>query len=206
MISVACVLRSGGRYDASWVAKLQRGVARHLSLPHRFVCLSDEPVDCERIPLETDWPGWWSKIEMFRPGLLTGQTLYLDLDTVITGPLAPLLSDQFTMTRDFLNPNIMNSGVMAWAGDYSIIWEAMKVNPAGIIEHYDAWPDGRIGDQALIEDVMRAVAMTFNPGLVVSWKRDCRNGPPAGASAVSFHGRKKQDDLLKHEWIRTAWN
>ncbi|WP_067291406.1 hypothetical protein, partial [Sulfitobacter sp. EhC04] len=176
-LTVACVLRSGGRYDATWVARLQRAVARHLQRPHRFVCLSDVAVDCERIPLETDWPGWWSKIEMFRPGLLTGQTLYLDLDTVITGPLAPLLSDQFTMTRDFLNPNIMNSGVMAWAGDYSIIWEAMKVNPAGIIEHYDAWPDGRIGDQALIEDVMRAVAMIFSPGLVVSWKRDCRNGP-----------------------------
>lgn len=205
MITVACVLRTGGRYDASWVAKLQRGVERHLSLPNRFVCLSDVPVPCDRIPLETDWPGWWSKIEMFRPGLLTGATVYLDLDTVIVGSIDGLASDDFRMVADFFKPGAKNSGVMAWQGDYSRIWDAMQADPAGIMAHYDAWPGGRIGDQAMIEDVMRDDAGTFETGLVASWKRDCRGGVPAGAVAVSFHGRRKQDDLMHIGWIRDAW-
>lgn len=93
-LTIACVLRSGGVYDAEWVAKLQRGVARHMTLPHRFVCLSDVDVPCERIPLVTDWPGWWSKIELFRKGLFDGPVLYTDLDSVITGPLDGMFADQ----------------------------------------------------------------------------------------------------------------
>ena len=30
MLTVACVLKSGGIYDASWVARLKAGVAKHL--------------------------------------------------------------------------------------------------------------------------------------------------------------------------------
>jgi len=58
MFTVICVLRSGGQYDAEWVRKLRDGVKRNLARPHRFVCLSDVDVPCERIPLQHDWPGW----------------------------------------------------------------------------------------------------------------------------------------------------
>lgn len=202
--TVACVLRSGGRYTADWVARLQRGVARNMGA-HRFVCLSDVPVPCERIPLTTNWPGWWSKIELFRPGLLTGPTLYLDLDTIITGPLDRLFRDDFAMVPDFVMPGQKNSGVMAWSGDRSRIWREMRCNPDATMAHYDAWPGGRIGDQAFIEDVMGSEAGTFEPGLVASFKRDCQSGIPAGASAISFHGRRKPPDLLNIEWVRDLW-
>src|SRR4051812_39102361 len=88
-LTVACVYRSGGRqYSSRYVDVLQSMVARHLSLPHRFVCLTDvTDVGCERIPLETDWPGFYAKIELFRPGLFHGPVLYLDLDTVIHGSI-----------------------------------------------------------------------------------------------------------------------
>ena len=69
MITILCVLKSGGVYDIEWVRKLRDGVSRNLSQEHRFVCLSDVPVPCRRIPIEHHWPGWWSKIEMFKPGL-----------------------------------------------------------------------------------------------------------------------------------------
>lgn len=184
------------------MARLQNGVSRHLGA-HRFVCLSDVPVPCDRIPLATKWPGWWPKIELFRPGLLTGRTLYLDLDTIITGPLAGLFRDDFTMVADFLNPAAKNSGVMAWSGDMSAIWHEMRRNAAATMAHYDAWPGGRIGDQAFIEDTVQAD--TFPQGLVVSFKRDCAAGIPAGAVAVSFHGRRKPQDLLNIEWVRDGW-
>jgi len=41
MITVACVLKSGGRYSPDDVAKLSHNVAQKLSLPNNFVCISD---------------------------------------------------------------------------------------------------------------------------------------------------------------------
>nr|WP_145924153.1 hypothetical protein [Halomonas elongata] len=40
-------------------------------------------------PLAHGWPGWWSKLELFRPH--GGDLLYLDLDTVVRGDLQPLI-------------------------------------------------------------------------------------------------------------------
>lgn len=206
MIAVACVLRSGGRYDATWVAKLQRGVARHLDRPHRFVCLSDVPVPCDRIRLISGWPGWWSKVELFRPGLFPGPVLYIDLDCLIVGPLSDLTRARFTMTRDFLKPDALNSGVMAWTRDYSHLWRRMCANSGRIIRRYDRWHDGRIGDQSFLQDNLGAEVSTFPSAVVASYRRDCKDGAPAGAAIVSFHGRQKMPDLLNVEWIKRAWN
>ena len=116
-LTVACVLRSGGDFDAEYVSKLQAGVARNLTLRHTFLCLSDCEVPCARMPLETDWPGWWAKIELFR---LVGTVLYFDLDTVITGNLDEIASypHTFTMLNDVGRYTRPMSGVMAWDGDY----------------------------------------------------------------------------------------
>jgi hypothetical protein len=92
MLTVACVYRSGGKYYSTrYVERLRAMVERNLSLPHRFVCLTNETdVPCRRIPLVTDWPSYWSKIELFRPRLFKGPVLYFDLDTVIHGNIDDL--------------------------------------------------------------------------------------------------------------------
>lgn len=217
MLTVACVLRSGGRYDAVWVLKLMNGVQRHLLLPHRFVCLSDVPVPCERIPLETDWPGWWSKIELFRPGLLTGPTLYLDLDSLVVGSLDAIAAHphSFTMATEYYRPAYNCSTAMAWQGDYSAIWHAMQADPAGIIARYDRErPDRRIGDQAFIEDVLAAegvkvtqFASLFCERAIASWKVHVRGKGLDGSEAVvACHGSQKPDTLARqHKWIADAW-
>ena len=47
---IACVLKSGGDF-----------------LPaEEFICLTDLDLDCQTLALDHDWPGWWSKIELFR--------------------------------------------------------------------------------------------------------------------------------------------
>ena len=51
-LTVACVLKTGGCYNAEYVRRLKCGVDAHLR-GHRFVCLSDTDVPCERIPLTT---------------------------------------------------------------------------------------------------------------------------------------------------------
>lgn len=210
MITVACVLRSGGRYDTSWVSRLRRGVASHMQAPHRFVCLSDMDVECERFDLIEGWPGWWAKIELFRPGLFGGPVLYFDLDTIITGPLDGLVPGQgFRSVKMWgARAGDICSTSMAWSGDFSVIHRRFGAEPVRWMAEYDrSMSDGRIGDQAFIEDVLEANGVTIDyfPGLsVASYKDHCTRSVPEGVSAVAFHGRPKPDEI-RSGWVAAAW-
>ena len=118
MLTVACVLSTNDdrrQYDASHVERLRKMVAKHLTSIHRFVCLSDVDVPCERIRLTEDWVGWWAKIELFRPGLFEGRMLYFDLDVTTVGELDSIAHypAPFVAIKNWLRSPI-NSSVMAW--------------------------------------------------------------------------------------------
>ena len=154
MLTVACVL-SPGRYDETWVRKLKAGVDRHLTIPHRFVCLTNEPIEgIETVNLIHDWPGWWSKIELFRPGLFDYPVLYLDLDTMVCGNIDPLIfnSMSLTMWREEIR-HLANSSVMLWSRDKSSIYRKFLNSPDQYMKEHggDQWPYFKIfGDQAFI--------------------------------------------------------
>ncbi len=147
--------RWSGRYTAEWVRQLKRGLERHAGEHHRFVCLSDIEVrGVEVLPLREGWQGWWSKIELFLPGLLTGPTHYLDLDVVVVGDVAPLLSacSSFTMVHERGESDYFNSSAMAWGGDMGWVFEAFRADAARYMKRFRRHP--RIGDQAFISDLL----------------------------------------------------
>lgn len=211
MITVLSVLKSGGIYDAEWVAKLQRGVARHLSQPHKFVCLSDVDVPCERIPLKHDWPHWWAKIEMFAPDVINGETLYLDLDTIITGQMDAFIERcrdyYFCMLKNLNDEEMVGSGVM-WFADKAPegVYETFLQAPERTMEFYRTAKEGSyMGDQAHIWDSLdRKVDAVSHPSLR-SYKRHCRNGLPAGTSIVAFHGRPRPTEI-NPKWLQEHWS
>ena len=117
---VVTVLKSGGVYTPEYVYRLKE----HFS---DFVCFSDIPLPGVMvIPLTNNWAGWWSKIELFKVDL--GKVFYLDLDTVIDGDVSHILEypHKFTMLRDFFRPTIPASGLMAWEGDYTHIYNEYR--------------------------------------------------------------------------------
>ena len=67
-LTVVCVLWVGRysverTFNGEWVRRLRSMVERNLTMPHRFVCLSNVHIDgVERIPLTEGWPAWWAKI------------------------------------------------------------------------------------------------------------------------------------------------
>lgn len=189
-LTVACVLRSGGDYDAEYVERLREGVGRHLSVPHRFVCLSDVAVPCERLPLRHEWSGWWAKLELFEH--LTGPTLYLDLDTVVVGSLDAIAAypHRFSMLTDFARPAGCNSSVMAWRGDWSGIAAGFTPSQA---DHY-ASPQ-RWGDQGWIEERVGAPdrLQSLLPRQIVSRKFGPRY--PGEERIVCFHGLPRPRDV-----------
>lgn len=110
-ITVLCVLWEGSfearkyiqpKYSVDWVQRLYNMVKRNLKVPFEFVCLSNvdskrfkiKGVQHHQLRLPRLMPGWWAKVQMFRPDLpiTPGRILYLDLDVLILRDLMPLVS------------------------------------------------------------------------------------------------------------------
>jgi hypothetical protein len=209
MLTVLCVLRSGGDYGPEDVRKLRDAVARHMSLPHRFACLSDVDVPCERIPLLHNWPGWWSKIELF---LQDGPALYFDLDTVIVGNIDRLadLPHDFAMIdlRTADQSGIGQSGVMWMRKPPYVVYERFSKDPEKFMRYHEKAKAGTyVGDQAFINDTLgKGVAKITRdlPDMVRSYKLHCRAGVPHGTSVVCFHGQPRPKHVTA-PWVRESW-
>lgn len=142
-ISVLCV-RFGNRYGKEYVERLRNMVARHLTVPYEFYCLTDDQHSIEGVtsiyqPNAQYQKGWWHKVHMFDARLpLRGRILYFDLDVVIHNnidKLAKIYPTEFMGIHDFNRKfyaswKYLNSSVMAWNhGTQHHIWEKFKENP-----------------------------------------------------------------------------
>lgn len=191
---IVLVLRSGGDYDVEYVERLLA------SLPgQRVVCLSDCAVPCERIPLAHNWPGWWSKMELYRPDL-AGDFLYLDLDTVVQGPIADFLwTGRLTLLQDFYREWGLGSGLMFLPeADRAEIWAAWIAEPRRWMEQYQI-----DGDQAFLERfwLMRADRwQAVLPGRVASYKATGK-AEREQADVVCFHGPPRPREV---QWRATG--
>lgn len=197
MLKVACVLRSGGEYGPHHVAWLRRMVERHLKMPYRFICLTDMDVDCERVSLEHNWPGWWSKIELMKLSVDDGPIIYFDLDTLIINSLDDVVIDhEFSMLRTFWPQGLVNSSVMAWSIDLRSIYDTFVADPIGYMREYQV--AGKWGDQDFIArhlPVEREYLQIKCPGRFASYKLTLRGGyPPETTSVIVFHGKPKPWD------------
>lgn len=207
-MTVACVLRSGGIYDATWVARLKACVTRHLTAPHRFLCLSDVDVPCERIPLEHDWPGWWSKVEVLN---VEGPLVYFDLDTLIVGDLSDLADvahkAHFATLRDFYRPKGLGSGVMVWSGNDItpyVLADRFELSPAKWMAECHGGDQEFIEKAAFLPGVLRLQDLL--PSQIVSYKADrCADAAPAGARVICLHGKPKFGDMPADSWARREW-
>lgn len=144
MVTIACALwtdpardKRGYRYTPDHVRTLKSMVARRLSLPHRFVCITDETIEgVETVPLDwrTHVPGTcYLKLMLWRPdiGKILGDRIgFLDLDCVVTDSLDPL----FDRTEDVVlwrNPGFgqprrsfyQTSIMLLTAGSRPGLWE-----------------------------------------------------------------------------------
>jgi len=151
MINVICV-KWGTKYSASDVNRLKRNVEKYLTLPHKFICYTEDPTDLEcdtiSIPPDNDLEVWWNKLAMFQKDFVEGTCLFFDIDVVIQNNIDHItdyLSDNLTMVRaywkgDFVTDGsspkekerwdmYVNSSCLLWkAGSLDYIWDYFDEN------------------------------------------------------------------------------
>lgn len=213
MLDVVCVLRSGGKvgYNAEWVIKLQNAVARNLSYNYRFTCLSDCEVPCNRIVLEKGDYGFWSKLQLFKPGAFTQATLYLDLDTVICQSLDPIIEkikdQKFVMWYE-ADKNIHSSAFMYWQGDHSYLWHLFKSHPMNHWEQLYGSPP-LYGDQALIsENTQHSLLTDLCPAQwfhIANAKKDCDLDLQQVKLLMFRKTSQKPSTMPMHALVKSYW-
>jgi hypothetical protein len=198
---ICCCVNTGNYLGRGYlyVRALEAQLEEYLTVPYRFVCVTDTPIDgveCVR----AEHQGWWEKLRLFKPGVLPeGRKLFLDLDTFIVGNI-DFLADyrgEFAILRDFYRTRGLGSAVM--------LWDELP-------EIYDAWikagkPQPGGGDQAFVEDVMLAKAdrlQDLYPGKFVSYKVHCANRMPPDAAVICFHGNPKPHAV--NGWAGEQWS
>ena len=188
---VATVLRSGGDFKPEHVILLRDQIAKHTPAA-KFVCLSDVEIEgVDTIPLIMGWPGWWSKIELFRPGIFREPVVYFDLDTVILSDISGFERKRLTMLKGPIS-NGPASGVMAWGYDYSHIFKEFKRNP-GIMHFCNTRVNW--GDQGFIRMAAQVEIDLFTEGLC-SYKMGQFS---QGCKIIYFHGKPRpwETDIYK---------
>lgn len=154
--TITTILKNGGEYNETHVHALQTMCKTHAP-NYNFQCLTDMKPNCPTIPLTQGWPGWWSKIEIFR---LTEPTFYLDLDTIITNNIESLIQKtthyNFTILRDWkphhnrqnkttTSRKLFNSALITFNTPQTHIYNTLKENPNHYMTEYK-------GDQEYIQD------------------------------------------------------
>ncbi len=110
-------MKWGTKFGPEYVNRLHSMVSRHLSLPHHFVCFTDNPdglnPGIRALPLPTMYlpegaERGWRKLSTFTAPLadLAGPTLFLDVDIVIVGSLDGFFehSGAFCIIKDWARP------------------------------------------------------------------------------------------------------
>lgn len=199
------------KFGPETVNVLQRMVARHFPVPHRFICVTDDPkgIDpgVEVVPLWDDFstlenpsgpqnPSCFRRLRMFAPDAVRTfgpRFVSLDLDVVVTGDLRPLWlrPEAFVIWGD-TNPSTPYNGSMMLlqAGARAKVW--MDFDP--IKSPKRAQDLGYFGsDQAWIGACLgRGEAMWTHKDGVYSYRNQIgvfRQDLPSNARIVIFHGQ-----------------
>lgn len=196
-----------------YVSKLRNMVARNLTVPYEFVCLTDLPRK-----------GWWSKLELFKPGRFTGPVLYLDLDIIITANIDHLVTlaatdktrlwmrDDFSYsiiqpkkdmdpeTRRFLGgPGCCNSSVMLWqGGSQDFAWHCWTNDAERYMREMH-------GDQNVLTRMLWPEYIGLLPNeSIQSYKYGIRMRGEKPAPIVVTHGNPKPHEL-REDWVKACW-
>lgn len=216
-------IRWGTKYGPEYLNRLYGMVARNVSGPFAFWCLTDRPegvrpeVRCLPLPdlgcaMPTGTFGIWGKSRLWAPDLggPTGPVLFMDLDLVVTGPLDPFFDhgdpDGVILARNPAKPleRLGQTSLFRFpVGRLAPLRETFQADPQGIADRY------RFEQRFVTRHAPGGV--TFWPrAWVAHYRRQCVptfplnyvRAPrlPRGTRAVIFAGHLNPPDAVAGRW------
>jgi hypothetical protein len=183
MLNVICV-KHGTKYGPEYVNKLYNMVQRHLTIPHNFICFTEDSkkidanVIIKPLPDRPEITGWWWKTYIFQMGHFDTKdtNLFFDLDMVIISNIDKFITYEpecFVGLEDvgrvFNRPQKLGSAVLRWKGNrHSNIWDPIDLNP-NITKRYKG------GDQDWIWECCKREIKFFPKTWIMSYKWEIRN-------------------------------
>lgn len=211
---VACV-RTGTKYPVEYVYKLQAMVARHMNVPYRFVCLTDNPLalpGIECVNIIENLPGWWGKMKLFSIEWRQDEkVIYFDLDMVICGDISKLveLEVDFAICGSFTRaagnknwPCIYGSCCMVLGSSLGVyIWDIFRSNRLALMA-----AAGNYGDQVALQHIYPDATIlqeVLPQGFFLGY-RNLTKFKPDECSVVVFAGANKPHNC-NEQWIEKEW-
>lgn len=237
MISIVCWLWKGPdprrQFLPVHVNVLQRMIARTLSIPHRFICMTDEVgpfsdgVEVYALPTEARdvgtiespegqrFPSCYRRLWNFssEAAQLFGEhILAIDIDLVVLKDLAPILDrpEDFVGVRPQMtwgNQQRVAGGMyLLRTGSHAAVWNTFRRQPNHSIAAARA-AGYRGSDQAWLSYCLGASAPVWNGTAGLYSIRDLREGKsplPADARLVQFNGPRKPWQSDLY-WVKAHW-
>lgn len=231
MLNVVCVKR-GTAFTPDYVNKLYHMVERHLTLPHKFICLTEHPQGLDRQISAYDFVDmrlekWWNKLELFKPHpeLEGNRTFFLDLDTVIVGNIDEIASydGDFAILHDMFaarsgkvkRPSQPQRGVWLGSAIMSIapgfgtfIWEGIQKE----ISQIKRYPGDQqyIGKHLVEQKISPDIWQVMYPGQIHSYKasnldKTFNEHFNKGMKIVCFHGKPRPHGVVHLDWMQKNW-
>ncbi|BBB24424.1 conserved hypothetical protein [Isorropodon fossajaponicum endosymbiont JTNG4] len=225
-VNIIC-MKWGDKFPVEYVNRLFGMVSRHLSIPFRFVCFTEnsvgirDEVEIQDLP-ELDLPPrllerGWRKLTVFKQdfGGLSGPTLFLDLDIVVVGNLDGFFthSGNFLIAHDKKNPKKIegNSSIFRFEiGQYSEILSYFKQNSELVqneVRHEQAYLSREMYKQDKLRYWPDEWVPSFKYRCCPSWIKSWFQAPfiPKGAKVILFHGLPNPPEAIigrSGKWYR----
>lgn len=216
MANVIC-MKWGTKFGPEYVNRLHSMVTRHLSIPHRFVCFTDDPsglnpgIEAKPLPPMDLPPGkerGWRKLSTFQDPLsdLTGPTLFLDVDIVIVGSLDDFFSHpgEFLIIHDWARPWRItgNSSVYRFeAGAHPDIFRYFIENIDRVkseVRHEQAYLSREMHKKGLLRYWPKEWCVSFKGSCIPMFPINLFKvpTPPKDARIIVFHGSPTPAEAL----------
>ena len=227
-------LKHGTKYSADYVNKLYNMVQRNCTIPHEFVCLTDDSSNLNQnikvLQLPNNLQGWWCKPYMFSKELpLNGTILYMDLDIVLSNNIDCMFTyepGQWCTIRDFTRVmrsdwKRYNSSVVRFnTGQLHKVWEEFARDQQSIQRRF-------FGDQDWLYEATHKTnpAKLYPDRWIMSWKWEIRKSkdfapggtrgnkklkyieqvtPPPECCVTVFHGDPNPHNCVD-PWVVDNW-
>jgi hypothetical protein len=208
-------------YGAHHVNVLQRMLVRHVRIPHRLVCLTDDPhgVECETLPVPTEHAelgGCYRRLWLFsdQAGEVLGDRFVsIDLDVILLDDCTPLFErpeplvlNAYVPGRDHVDQHYNGGLMMLSAGARPQVWTGFDPSRSPGVLARCARDRLCVGtDQAWIRMVLgKGEARWTEDDGVHDARFTLGEQPPPGAKMVLFAG-PRDPSLDPRPWVRDAW-